>query len=94
MAKSVIFVLGFSARCSSQLRVVSEMAVKFRQAKPIIILNTCQSGVQGFSLAEIWSWATQFLDAGASAFIGTLWRVSDKTAFSRYGVRRSSTESV
>src|SRR5215211_4891308 len=57
------------------------MAVKFLQAKPIVILNTCQSGVQGFSLTEIKSWATQFLDAGASAFIGTLWRVSDKAAF-------------
>jgi hypothetical protein len=60
---------------------VGEMAVKFRQAKPIVILNTCQSGVQGFSLTEIKSWATQFLDAGASAFVGTLWRVSDRAAF-------------
>jgi CHAT domain-containing protein len=25
-------------------------------------------------------WVTQFLDAGASAFTGTLWRVSDKAA--------------
>jgi hypothetical protein len=75
----LFLILGFSARCSSQLRVVSEMAVKFRQAKPIIILNTCQSGVQGFSLAEIRSWATQFLDAGASAFIGTLWRSSTES---------------
>jgi tetratricopeptide (TPR) repeat protein len=60
---------------------IGENAVKFRQAKPLVILNTCQSGVQGFSLTEIKSWATQFLDAGASAFIGTLWRVSDKAAF-------------
>jgi CHAT domain-containing protein len=60
---------------------IGEMAVKFRQAKPIAILNTCQSSIQGFSLTEIKSWATQFLDAGTSAFIGTLWRVSDKAAF-------------
>jgi hypothetical protein len=59
---------------------VGEMAIEFRQSKPIVILNTCQSGVQGFSLTEIKSWATQFLDAGASAFIGTLWRVSDEAA--------------
>jgi CHAT domain-containing protein len=65
---------------SSRPEDVGEMAVSFRQAKPIVILNTCQSGVQGFSLTEIKSWATQFLDAGASAFIGTLWRVSDKAA--------------
>ncbi len=51
---------------------IGGMAVKSRQAKPIVILNTCQSGVQGFSLTEIKRWATQFLDAGASAFIGTL----------------------
>ena len=36
---------------------VGEMAVRFRQAKLIVILNTCQSGVQGFSLTEIKSWA-------------------------------------
>jgi tetratricopeptide (TPR) repeat protein len=60
---------------------IEEISVNFRQAKPIVIFNTCQSGVQGFSLTEIKSWATQFLDAGASVFVGTLWRVSDKAAF-------------
>ena len=32
------------------------------------------------NLAGIQGWVTQSLDAGASAFIGTLWRVSDKAA--------------
>ncbi len=27
------------------------------------------------------SWVTRFLDYGASAFVGTVWSVSDQTAF-------------
>jgi CHAT domain-containing protein len=53
----------------------------FGQSHPIVILNACKTGNQGFSLTGIQGWATKFLDAGASAFIGTLWSVNDETAF-------------
>jgi CHAT domain len=56
------------------------MATKFGASHPIVFLNTCQSGAQGFSLTGVQSWVRKFLDSGASAFIGTLWSVSDETA--------------
>jgi CHAT domain len=56
-------------------------AMTFGQSHPIVILNACQSGNQNFSLTGIQGWATKFLDAGASVFIGTLWSVNDVTAF-------------
>jgi CHAT domain-containing protein len=45
---------------------------KFGQSYPLVILNACQTGYQGFSLTGIQGWATKFLGAGASVFIGTL----------------------
>jgi len=56
-------------------------AMTFGQSHPIVILNSCQTGNQGFSLTGIQGWAAKFLDAGASVFIGTLWSVNDETAF-------------
>jgi CHAT domain-containing protein len=50
-------------------------------ANPIVFLNTCQAGAQGFSLTGIQNWATNFIQAGAGSFIGPLWSVSDETAF-------------
>lgn len=60
---------------------ISGLARKFGNNKPMVILNACQTGAQGFSLTGIQSWATRFLDAGASVFIGTLWSVTDYAAF-------------
>ena len=60
---------------------ISGVATAFGKANPLVILNACQTGAQGFALTGIGSWATQFLDAGASGFIGTLWSVSDDAAF-------------
>lgn len=56
-------------------------AMTFGQSHPIVILNACQTGNQNFSLTGIQGWATKFLEAGASAFIGSLWSVNDSTAF-------------
>jgi CHAT domain-containing protein len=56
------------------------MATKFGASHPIVFLNTCQSGAQGFSLTGVQSWVRKFLDSGASAFVDTLWSVSDETA--------------
>jgi CHAT domain-containing protein len=52
----------------------------FGQRHPIIIFNACKTGSQDFSLTDIQGWVTTFLNAGASAFIGTLWSVSDETS--------------
>jgi hypothetical protein len=56
------------------------ISTRFGLSHPIVFLNSCQSGVQAFSLTGIQSWIKKFLGSGASAFIGTLWSVSDDTA--------------
>jgi CHAT domain-containing protein len=56
------------------------VTTRFGKTHPVIILNACQSGTQSFSLTGVQGWATRFLDAGASVFIGTLWSVSDQSA--------------
>ncbi|MEQ1731591.1 MAG: CHAT domain-containing protein, partial [Vicinamibacterales bacterium] len=52
---------------------------------PIIFLNACETGRQAASLTDLGGWPKAFLDAGASAFVGTSWPVRDKpaAAFSR-----------
>lgn len=52
----------------------------FGESGPIVILNACQAGMQGFSFTGIGGWSKAFLGAKASAFIGTLWSVSDDIA--------------
>ena len=41
-------------------------------AHPLVFLNACQIGRGGMSLTDIGGWASQFLAAGAGAFIGAL----------------------
>lgn len=50
------------------------------KAKPLVFLNACQVGRGGFSLTDIGGWGEKFLGAGAAAFIGTYWKVSDRPA--------------
>ncbi len=57
-------------------------SVIFGRRHPIVVLNACQTGSRGFSLTRLGGWVEKFLDAGASAFIGTLWSVSDETSYS------------
>ncbi|HYV52202.1 MAG TPA: CHAT domain-containing protein, partial [Candidatus Eisenbacteria bacterium] len=52
----------------------------FDRNNPIVFLNACQSGRQGYSLTGVDGWAEQFIKAGASAFIGTLWSVTHTKA--------------
>ncbi|MCS7017010.1 MAG: CHAT domain-containing protein [Gemmatales bacterium] len=56
--------------------------VKFglERAKPIVFLNACHSGRIEFGLTRLGGWATRFIEAGASTFIGTLWEVNDQLA--------------
>ncbi len=52
------------------------------KATPLVFLNSCQIGAGGIALTDIGGWARQFLAAGAGAFIGAQWDISDHTAFS------------
>jgi hypothetical protein len=47
---------------------------------PLAFLNACQTGRSSFSLTHLGGWAPTFLVAGAGAFLGALWEVSDKGA--------------
>jgi CHAT domain len=57
------------------------LCATFGQSKPLVFMNTCHSSTQGFSASGIQGWAKRFLEAGVCAFIGTIWSVSDDTAF-------------
>ena len=50
------------------------------QASPLVFLNACQVGRAGMSLTDIGGWASQFLRAGAGAFVGTYWSIYDAPA--------------
>lgn len=60
---------------------ISGLTEGFGRDNPVVILNACQTGVQGSSLVGIESWAKKFLEVGAPVFIGTQWSVNDKVAF-------------
>ena len=50
------------------------------KAAPVVFINACRSAGQVPSYNKLDSWAEKFLRAGAAAFIGSLWEVSDGTA--------------
>jgi len=62
------------------LESISGRATAFGKDHPLVIFNACETGQQGFALIGTQSWAKTFLEANASAFIGTLWSVGDITA--------------
>jgi hypothetical protein len=47
---------------------------------PLIFINACRSAGQVPSYNRLYGWADQFMRAGAAAFIGSLWEVSDAAA--------------
>jgi hypothetical protein len=49
-------------------------------SSPLIFLNACRSAGEVHGLSDLSGWASQFLRAGAGAFIGTLWAVRSGTA--------------
>ena len=52
-----------------------------RTRRPLVFLNACHSGQMALSLTGLGGWADKFFrEARASAFVGTLWEVSDDLA--------------
>lgn len=64
------------------LRLADVRDVDFRRAErpPLVFLNACQVGGQGWSSGGIGGWAAAFGDAGASAFVGPYWSVNSQIA--------------
>jgi hypothetical protein len=51
-----------------------------QNTRPMVFLNACEVGEQGWSLTQIGGWAHAFTDAGFSAFVGPYWAVNDRIA--------------
>jgi hypothetical protein len=51
-----------------------------RGDRPLIFLNACEVGQQGWFLTQIGGWATAFCDIGSTAFVGPYWAVNDAVA--------------
>lgn len=68
---------GYEIRVDS----ISGSATNFGNYSPLVILNACLTGTQGYSLTGIDSWATSFIKSCACAFIGAMWSVDDEIAF-------------
>jgi hypothetical protein len=66
-------------------QIVGRRRAGLQQSKPLVFLNACHSSRVGAGLTGLAGWAQQFIDSGASAFIGSLWEVNDRLAarFSR-----------
>lgn len=51
-----------------------------RRARPMVVLNACHTGRSDFALTGIGGWASRFLRAGATTFVGTQWEARDDLA--------------
>lgn len=47
---------------------------------PLVFLNACEVGEQGWSLTKIGGWAEAFCQVGATGFVGPYWPVADGVA--------------
>ena len=50
------------------------------RSAPTIFINACRSAGLAATYNQLDGWASSFLEAGAGAFIGSLWAVSDRAA--------------
>jgi hypothetical protein len=48
--------------------------------RPLVFVNACEVGAQGWSLIQIGGWADAFCDVGCSVFVGPYWSVNDRVA--------------
>ena len=50
------------------------------RSAPTVFINACRTAGSGATYNRLDGWASKFLEAGAAAFVGTQWAVSDGTA--------------
>jgi hypothetical protein len=53
---------------------------RFRQQSPLVFMNACRTDGQAPLYTRLDGWALSFLEAGAGAFVGSLWEVVDSSA--------------
>lgn len=49
-------------------------------ARPIVFINACDGGRQGYSFTELGGWAQCLVKARVGAFVGAMWEVNDTLA--------------
>ena len=60
--------------------IVGPKATGVKLARPLVFLNACHTSQLGFALTGLDGWAERFVNAGASAFVGSAWEVHDELA--------------
>ena len=60
--------------------LTGRVAAGLGRRRPLVFWNACHSGEQARALTGVGGWAARFLEAGAGAFVGTLWAVEDAPA--------------
>lgn len=65
---------------SSQVEAFADLQEPDGSGGPLVFLNACQVGRQGYSLAGTGGFAKAFVKSGAGAFISTHWSVGDSSA--------------
>ena len=58
------------------------LATRLSEDRPLVFLNACRLGQQGWVLTELGGWAERWVRyCGCGAFVAPLWAVSDRLAF-------------
>lgn len=58
----------------------SKRRLTMAAANPLVFFNACRTAGEIYGFTQMSGWASQFMAAGAGAFIGTLWPVRSATA--------------
>ncbi|ACN13866.1 conserved hypothetical protein [Desulforapulum autotrophicum HRM2] len=65
---------------SSQVEAFADLQEPDESYGPLVFLNACQVGRQGYNIAGTGGFAKAFVKSGAGAFISTHWSVGDSSA--------------
>jgi hypothetical protein len=55
-------------------------AHRFATRRPLVFMNACRTAGQDPTYTALAGWADRFIEAGAGAFVGSLWAVRDASA--------------
>jgi tetratricopeptide (TPR) repeat protein len=61
-------------------KITGQNKTLFAARRPLVFLNACEVGRQGYALSGLGGWAPTLIEVGASVFLGSTWRVTDRLA--------------
>ena len=68
------------SRFTPKLMTTAVIGQVLARSAPTVFINACRAAGVAATYNRLDGWASRFLEAGAAAFVGSLWAVSDKTA--------------